>query len=283
MHSISYYSSSDSSCGRDLNRCSVESKEYPITVNCAGNFRAAFPFTTDNLSGRKDFYLLYIVRGEMTTLLGNDNVCTPAGSILIFPPDKRYKYSYLGGEELDYLWVHFTGSYAEKLLSECGLGPLPYFFEIADGRGITEKFKKIFEIFEDGGPLQRQALAVTLEQIIVSVAKAKEKKTSPRPLEKSMRYIHLSYNRKLSVPELAAMENLSNSRYIALFHGQTGVSPTAYIIRLRMSAACDLLQSTDLSIKQVGTLVGYEDPHFFSKLFKKYIGVAPKAYKEQTE
>ena len=281
MHSLSYYSISDGAPVRgDINRGSIRSDKYPIAVNCAGNFKASFSFTTDNPSGRKDIYFLYIVRGEMDVLLGDITVHATAGSVIVFPPDKRYKYSYVSsGEELDYLWVHFTGSYAEQLLSECGLYPLPYFSTTSDNRAIPEKFKKLFEIFERGGARQRVELAVTLEQILLAAAKATAEKSPPPPLEKSIRFIHLSYNSKISVPELAAMENLSNSRYIALFHKQMGMSPSAYIIDLRMNAACELLQSTDISVKQIGLLVGYEDPHFFSKLFKKHIGVSPKEYK----
>ena len=280
MHSLSYYSLPKTNHDKELNRCSIESYEYPLTVNCAGNFKAAFPLTTDNQSGRKDFYLLYLLSGELDVLIGEETVRASAGSLIIFPPNKRYKYSYSSAEELDYLWVHFTGSYAERLLSECGLSPLPYFSPALNSRRIPEKFKKIFEIFETGGSLQRHELAVTLEQIILSAA-SKEKGGKKRSLDRSIRYIHLNYNQKISIPELAAMENLSNSRYIALFTDQMGASPTSYIIKLRINSACDLLLTTDLSVKQIGTLVGYDDPHFFSKLFKKHVGLSPKAYKAQ--
>ena len=50
-----------------------------------------------------------------------------------------------------------------------------------------------------------------------------------------------------------------------------------------MSAACELLESSNISVKQVGALVGYNDPHFFSKLFKKHVGISPSEYREKKD
>jgi AraC-like DNA-binding protein len=75
------------------------------------------------------------------------------------------------------------------------------------------------------------------------------------------------------------MENLSNSRYVAIFTQCMGMPPVRYILELRLRYACQLLESTDMSIKEISALSGYSDPHFFSKQFKKYIGVSPRDYR----
>ncbi len=282
METFSYYAKSEKDASRGLNACSIESSEYPFTVNCAGRFKTTFPFTTDNSEGRNDFYLLYLINGYMDVSASNHTFVASAGDAVIFAPHIGYKYVFGGTDHIEYLWVHFTGSYAQKFLDECGFSPLPYHKNIGSTLKISERFEKIFEIFEEKGPLQRHELAAALERLLLSIAKAASDNSDiPRALEKSIRYIHSSYNKKISVPELAAIENLSNSRYIALFHQQMGASPMAYIIALRMDAATDLLRNTDLSVKQIGILVGYHDPHFFSKLFKKYMGISPKEYKDK--
>ena len=281
MNSISYYSQEDQVGQKNLNRCSIASDEYPITVNCAGNFKTVFPFTTDNPTGRQDIYLLYVVRGELDVLINGEMKKATSGDVAIFAPNTHYKYTYSAGEPLDYMWVHFTGSYAERLLKECALYPLPYLRSTHEALAIPHYFRKIYEAFENGSSFQRHEAATALESVILAVANAINGSKESKCLERSVRYIHSSYSHKISVPELAAMENLSNSRYIALFNAQLGMSPTAYIIKLRMSAACDLLSTTDLNVKQVGLSVGYEDPHFFSKLFKKHVGISPKDYKKE--
>ena len=277
MNLISYYSSTDK-IHSSVNKCSIESAEYPLTVNCAGNFKTSFPVTTDNQ--RNDYYLLYMISGSMEVLLGETTVNIKSGDVVIFPPHERYRYYFSGGDSLDYMWVHFTGSYAGRFLEECGLSPLPFCASTANDQKIVRRFKKLFDCYESGDELQKYELSAHLEQIIIAVSKEINATREHRSLERSLRYIHAEYMNKISIPQLAAMENLSNSRYITLFNKQMGISPTSYIIKLRMDAARELLQTTDLSVKQVGILVGYTDAHFFSKLFKKYVGISPKSYSE---
>ena len=283
VNGISYYTSADKSGDKginSINKCSIESNEYPLEVNCAGNFKTSFSFTTDNKSGRNDFYLLYMVSGKLDVVLGDTTVTATGGNVFIFPPHKRYTYSYSGGEPIDYLWVHFTGSYAERFLTECELYPLPCFKDTGNDQRIAGGFKKLFECFECADRLQKHDLSLRLQQVLLAISRAVITPSEHRSIERSLKYIHAEYAQKISIPKLAAMENLSNSRYIALFNDQMGMSPSAYIIGLRMESAKELLTSTDLSIKQVGILVGYTDPHFFSKLFKRHVGLSPKNYKE---
>ena len=280
MRSISYHTSNEYDSAGGLNAYSIESYKYPITVNCAGNFVTDFPFTSDNPEGRNDYYLLYVVRGSMRVSAdGMKDRIAESGSIFIFPPHTHYTYTYEGGDTLDYLWAHFTGSFANDLIKECSLTPLPYFGHSEDSGRVSEGFKRLFDAFELKKPLYERSAALYLEEILLDLSSATANNALPCPIESSLRYIHSAYNQSISIPTLAAMENLSNSRYIVVFERHTGLSPTAYINALRIKTAKELLLSTDMSIKQVGLSVGYSDPHFFSRVFKKQIGISPVEYK----
>ena len=264
---------------RGLNASSRDSKEYPLLVNCAGDLESVFPFTTHNTVGREDYYFLYLVKGELDVDLPDGCQTVSAGTLLIFPPKYPYRYTCQAKEPLQYLWAHFTGSYAAQLLEECGLSPLPFCKVSGEDRSVTEQFRKLLSISESDSPWLRQELACAMEQLILSAARAVTV-TRRRLLERSLRYIHNAFPTDIRIPQLAAMENLSHSRYIALFHQQMGTSPTAYLIGLRMERACELLLNTDMSVKQIGISVGYEDPQFFSKLFKKHVGQSPLQYRK---
>ena len=281
MRSISYHASGDIPSVGGLNDYSIESYEYPIAVNCAGNFVTDFPFTSDNPEGRNDYYLLYVVRGTMRVTAADVSGIAESGGVFIFPPHTHYTYTYEGGDTLDYLWAHFTGSYAEKLINECGLTPLPYFASSEDGGLVSEGFRRLFNAFETKMPLYERRAALCLEEILLNLAATTANEASPCPIESSLRYIHSAYNQSLSIPDLAAMENLSNSRYIVVFEKHTGLSPSAYITSLRIKTAKELLLSTDMSVKQVGLSVGYSDPQFFSRVFKKQVGLTPLEFKNQ--
>jgi transcriptional regulator GlxA family with amidase domain len=60
-----------------------------------------------------------------------------------------------------------------------------------------------------------------------------------------------------------------------------GKTPSEYIRELRLARACDLLLTTNMPISLVGNLSGYNDQYFFSKIFKKHIGVSPQKYRKQ--
>jgi transcriptional regulator GlxA family with amidase domain len=90
---------------------------------------------------------------------------------------------------------------------------------------------------------------------------------------------HLS--RPLRVATLAAMANRSESHYATLFCRQTGYPPIDYFIRLRIQRACQLLDSTTLSVKQVAAGAGYGDPLYFSRVFRTVMDMSPSQYRMQ--
>ena len=63
----------------------------------------------------------------------------------------------------------------------------------------------------------------------------------------------------------------------------TGKSPNEYIIELRLQFAKNLLDNTNMSIKQISERVGYSDQYFFSRIFKKYLGISPQSYRNKNE
>ena len=123
-------------------------------------------------------------------------------------------------------------------------------------------------------------LSAALQRVLIDLSRA-HRGYSHTPLERSIAHIKTSYTEEISIPELAAMEGLSVSRYNAVFKESTGVSPVKYITDLRITHACSLLQSTNLHVKEIGVMVGYKDNHFFSKAFKAKIGMSPREYREQ--
>lgn len=277
MMRFSYYAFSDAP---GLNACSKYSDEAPLVVNCAGNIVIDKPFTTDNVQGREDFYLMYVIRGQIGVFFDGAEKTANPGDVLLFPPYFRYRYSYYGNEALEYLFVHFTGSYAEQFLEICALSPLPCMHSTNGDRRISDGFCKLLECTENALPLQKYELASILEQTLLAIAGHVKMRSSVRNFEKSLRIMHTSYHSNIRIPDLAKAENLSNSRFIELFRRQMGMSPMAYLIRLRIQTACTLLETTDMPISQIARMVSYEDAHFFSKIFNKHVGLSPTEYRK---
>jgi transcriptional regulator GlxA family with amidase domain len=102
---------------------------------------------------------------------------------------------------------------------------------------------------------------------------------SDRRIEQTITFMREHLNQSLPVAKLASLANMSPSYYTALFKRHTGCAPIDYFIRLRMRHARDLLMTTSLNVKEVAAALGYEDPFYFSRVFKSVNQVAPSDYR----
>ncbi len=84
----------------------------------------------------------------------------------------------------------------------------------------------------------------------------------------------------VSVCDLAGRLNLSREHLSREFKKQTGVTVQTYINRKRMLFACDMLVNSNLSCKEIAFKLGDPSPSHFSNMFKKYIGVSPKFFRD---
>ena len=98
-------------------------------------------------------------------------------------------------------------------------------------------------------------------------------------IERCVDYMTQHLDKPLQVATLAAQANISPSHFFALFKRQIGSAPMDYFTRLRMQRACRLLESTSLSVKEIASELGYDDPFYFSKVFKSVNRVPPSGYR----
>jgi YesN/AraC family two-component response regulator len=102
--------------------------------------------------------------------------------------------------------------------------------------------------------------------------KSREKKSLVEAITK---YLTNNYIEDISLYTLSKNMYLSPVYISKIFKELMGDSPINYLIRIRLSKAKELLQKSNLSIKEISEAVGYKDPYYFSKLYKKYYGISP--------
>ncbi len=276
MNSIGYYFYDDGYEGRESNRASCERS---LSVNCAGRFFTECEFVTDNREGRLDYYLLYILEGRLKLFTPVGEVDCEGGDFILFKPATPYKYSHGKEAPLHYAWVHFTGRDVEEILSEYNLPVFPTVGSVLDGGGVTPRINTFLDACAERTLYKEAELQILFNRLLLSIARSVSGENK-RLLKKSVSYINSYYNAEIKIPSLAKMENLSVSRYNALFREVMGLSPTEYIIRTRCAFASELLRSTSLSIGEISSMVGYSDAHFFSRIFKKSVGKSPTLYRK---
>lgn len=88
-----------------------------------------------------------------------------------------------------------------------------------------------------------------------------------------------SFQRKLGLRDMSAEVNLSPWRLAHLFKAETGVSPQRYLTLVRLQRAKDHLETSFLSIQQIGAVVGIPNPSQFTRSFKAAYGMTPVEYR----
>lgn len=93
-------------------------------------------------------------------------------------------------------------------------------------------------------------------------------------------YIERNYHRRIYLNEIASKAGLSREHFCRKFHGEFGISPVEYALKLRMAAAGKLLLYSDKSIKQIAEDLGFSDEYHFSKSFKTVTGTPPGRFRK---
>ena len=123
--------------------------------------------------------------------------------------------------------------------------------------------------------LNQGALDITLK---VNTFNSNSIKTS---LKKALEYLRQNYNQPVTLNEVAEKVYLSTYYLSRIFKKELGMSFVDYLNDLRIKKAMELLKNTDYKTYEIAELVGINDPHYFSRLFKKYSNKTPTEYREE--
>jgi two-component system response regulator YesN len=94
-------------------------------------------------------------------------------------------------------------------------------------------------------------------------------------------FIEENYSRDISLDDVSRFVDISPYYFSKLFKEETGENFIEYLTNIRIERAKLLLQSKEVSIKNICVETGYSDPNYFSRIFKKQVGVTPTEYREK--
>lgn len=98
-------------------------------------------------------------------------------------------------------------------------------------------------------------------------------------VKRAVAFLQRNYIRPISLDEIAREVGISKKRLEINFQQELGISPWEYLTRYRIKEAKDLLKTTDLPITEVAGQIGFDDPAYFSRLFRSHTGQSPKDYR----
>ena len=249
-----------------------------------------FPNATDHYrewdNGCPDNILIYCLRGKGWYELGKKRFEVSVNEFIIIPAIKsslRY-----GADENDpwtIYWIHFSGRDIDTFNRSFDIGmfdgPQPIIF---NEKGL-QIWNMMYQNLEMG--YSKENLTNTnlwLHSFIATFLypdrQVNEKKQDAKNLiNDTILYMQSELHRQLSVEDMALKQGLSVSHFSSLFRKATGMAPIDYFIHLKLQKACLLLYSSNMKVKKVAAEIGYNDPYYFSRLFKKYMKVSPDQYR----
>ena len=269
-------------------RVPYKNKSKPLIVGSCGTYRlqTVKKLPTWRPRGRLDYQLLYVVSGKAHFYFDDAERIVTAGHMVLFQPRQEQHYEYFGTDKTEVCWVHFTGSNVKNILRRYDI-PLdtPVLYSGASAI-YAYLFKEMINELQTCRTGYEELLAMYLRQILILVQRTRqEHRTSinthiQEEMEYARRYFNEHYNEQISIEDYAQSRNMSVSWFQRSFKQIVNYSPMQYILTIRINNAASLLESTDYSMAEISAIVGYDNPLYFSRLFKKQKGVSPSEYRK---
>lgn len=249
-----------------------------------GHFPRAQWHHVERPEGASQLVLIYCVQGGGWLRMGETWHVHP-GEVVVIPPGVPHAYGADEARPWTIYWLHLAGPLARRaghLISEGGGGPV---FFVGVDPDLPPLFEEIMDLLGRGYTASRlfHASACVGRLVACFAEAAGQKRTSGRTLDDRIDHVIETMHHRLAdgltVAELAAEAQLSPSHFAAIFKRKTGFAVLDFFIRLKIQRACHLLDSTDLPVKAIAADVGFEDPLYFSRSFRRVHDCSPTQYR----
>jgi AraC family transcriptional regulator, arabinose operon regulatory protein len=255
---------------------------YPTAV---GHFPHAEGHLVVRPKGTADFILILCVDGSGWCRFGGRHWRLHAEQAVVVPRGVAHSYGTTKRRPWSIYWAHLAGMRvmdymrfmdltAADPLATCGnVGELSYHFEAA-----LDRLKYGYS------PANLLAMSASLRQILALMhLHRKADRAAARPSMEKARatvdFMRQNLSRPMTIADFARFAGLSVPHYSALFRRAFGHSPVAYFLRLKAQEASQLLVTTASPVGEIARSLGIDDPYYFSRFFKKAMGLAPAHFR----
>ncbi len=270
-------------------------KNNPITENLYLTDIGYYPHAENHFrkrdNGAEEYILIYCLEGRGWIEMNSTIFEIIPNSYVIIPANLPHKYGAEEKKPWSIYWVHFRGKIADSIYRKYLNLELTE-RKIAHNIPFTDKrisyFEDIIALLEKGYSTDIiEYVNIRLSQLLGSFiyphfhAKNNTTQNSSDVVNSVIQYMQMNLHSSLSIEELANHLNYSASHIYSLFKKGTGYTPISYFNHLKIQKACNYLSFTDKSIKEIAYKLGYNDPFYFSRTFKKLIELSPSEYRNK--
>ncbi len=206
-------------------------------------------------------------------------------TVMFVPEGMPHRYSTINESPWSIYWLHLKGDEVRPLLEAFHLLGRPIAVPIGYMMKFIEAFDLCYELLTDK-PYSlpshihiSQTIRHQISTLGMTAGGSPQANKRAGYIDEAIRYMTERLDRTITLDELARHVGLSRQHLIEVFHEATGFPPIDYFQRIKMQRAGQMLDLTDLSVKQIAGELGFRDPLYFSRAFKKINGMSPSEYR----
>lgn len=218
----------------------------------------------------------FSVDGGRKTAVGKDQ-------LVLLPEGRPHAYGADESEPWSIYWLHLKGDRLPAFIGDVSAARLLQLAAEQSAR-IRSLFHECFGILEQGYFLTNlahlsQVLAHLLGTIFLYQSRPSRSKGNAFTVERAIQIMNDHMETTLTLEQLTKQLNMSKPHLLQQFRKYTGYSPIDYYLRLKIQRACQYLDLTDDSVKLICGKLGFADPYYFSRVFRKVMGISPSRYR----
>lgn len=235
--------------------------------------------------GRVDYHILYLMDGCCYTPKDGKMIRAKKGDIVLFEPGEPQEYHFYRTDRSVSCYLHFTGTGCRGLLAELDLAG-KRIRTVGTAAVIGECFQRMEYECLLRRPFYEQRCTALLLELLTAFGRGQALRTPEAEEKYDHRIDEICQSMVQDCGEWHSMAYyaekccLSVSRFQHLFRQSTGRTPNAYLMQLRLEQAAALLTRTDMAVADAAEMLGFKDPNYFVRAFRKYMGKTPMRYRK---
>lgn len=230
--------------------------------------------------GTNDIFF-YILEGECFLNIDSQYYIARPGQLVFLPKGKHRAYTHSSKNFCIYEMAFSAEVGGENLMSALGLSDSDFLVDISSQDELRQLFENSCHVELFRNPVYDIGWCANILNIIRLYLEARQAQTlgGDELFAPVLAHMTAHLNSAITTEELADLVHMQPTYFIRRFKASYGFPPIAYLGRLRLYKAMELLSSTVQSIEQISAAVGIQDAAYFARFFKKNCGVTPSEYR----
>lgn len=252
-----------------------------LFVTDAGFFPAAEGHRRVRPTGTTETIVIFCTAGSGIVTLGGDRHALTPGACIVIPAGAPHQYVTCPENPWTIWWLHVRGTDVPDLTQLLTSGQRPV-LRLRSIDRVVSLFDELVSLLERRlSPAHLLAASGVGWHLLSRIVADSILPADSSPLERAMRYLESRVDGTIQVKELAELVGMSPSHLSSLFREATGSGPNAFHTSLKMSQARGMLDTTTMPVTEIALAVGYTDPLYFSRHFRRIHGTSPTLYRAQ--